>query len=68
MQEIVGERLPKFTREEVKMVKGSIDFVGINHYTTYYVYDPHKTKQNITDYQNDWNVGVACKIFPSTLY
>ncbi|KAL3570796.1 hypothetical protein D5086_028045 [Populus alba] len=39
MQNIVGSRLPKFTEEEVKMVKGSMDFVGINHYTTYYMYD-----------------------------
>jgi beta-glucosidase len=32
----VGNRLPKFTVEEVALVKGSLDFVGINHYTTWY--------------------------------
>ncbi|XP_004299546.1 PREDICTED: beta-glucosidase 44-like [Fragaria vesca subsp. vesca] len=61
MQHIVGDRLPKFTKEEVKMVKGSIDFVGINQYTAYYMYDPHqnKTKPNALGYQNDWNAGFA---------
>nr|GLL35337.1 beta-glucosidase 44-like [Ipomoea trifida] len=59
MQNIVGERLPKFTPDEVKMVKGSIDYVGINQYTTYYMYEPHNTKPPVPGYQNDWNVGFA---------
>ncbi|KAJ0043167.1 hypothetical protein Pint_18646 [Pistacia integerrima] len=54
MQEIVGERLPKFTPEEVLMVKGSIDYVGVNQYTTYYTYEPD-TKPQPTAYSNDWN-------------
>ncbi|GAB4846794.1 Beta-glucosidase 44 [Ancistrocladus abbreviatus] len=40
MREIVGDRLPKFTKEERLMVQGSIDFVGINQYTTYYISNP----------------------------
>ncbi|KAK9107306.1 hypothetical protein Syun_023317 [Stephania yunnanensis] len=36
MKERVIGRLPTFTKEEAAMVKGSLDFVGINHYTTYY--------------------------------
>lgn len=63
MQDIVAERLPKFTKGEIKIVKGSIDFVGINHYTSYYMYDPHLPKPNVTGYQVDWNVGYACKSF-----
>ncbi|XP_068636385.1 beta-glucosidase 44-like isoform X2 [Aristolochia californica] len=59
MQNVVGARLPKFTKQDVKMVKGSIDFVGINHYTSYYMYDPHRPKQTVTGYQMDWNVGFA---------
>ncbi|XP_060670609.1 beta-glucosidase 44-like isoform X2 [Ziziphus jujuba] len=60
MQEIVGDRLPKFTKEQVKMVKGSIDYVGINQYTTYYMYDPHyTTKPKDLGYQQDWNCGFA---------
>lgn len=36
MRERVGNRLPTFSKFEVSLVKGSLDFVGINHYTTYY--------------------------------
>eukprot|EP00253_Pinus_taeda_P001013 PITA_01013 len=36
MRERVGNRLPLFSSEESNRVKGSLDFVGINHYTTYY--------------------------------
>ncbi|KAK8611572.1 hypothetical protein V6N13_131619 [Hibiscus sabdariffa] len=59
MQEIVGERLPKFTEEEVKMVNGSADYVGINQYTTSYISNPKGPKPNVTSYQNDWNAAFA---------
>ncbi|KAB5538463.1 hypothetical protein DKX38_015996 [Salix brachista] len=36
MRNRVGERLPNFTKNDVALVKGSLDFVGINHYTTFY--------------------------------
>ncbi|XP_074281037.1 beta-glucosidase 40-like isoform X1 [Silene latifolia] len=36
MRERVGDRLPKFTTAESALLKGSLDFVGINHYTTFY--------------------------------
>ncbi|KAK1297407.1 Beta-glucosidase 40 [Acorus calamus] len=36
MRKRVGDRLPKFTPSEAALVKGSLDFVGINHYTTWY--------------------------------
>ncbi|XP_074566497.1 beta-glucosidase 6-like [Curcuma longa] len=36
MRTRVGERLPKFSEAEGALVKGSLDFVGVNHYTTYY--------------------------------
>lgn len=35
---ITGDRLPKFTEEESELVKGSFDFIGVNHYTSNYVY------------------------------
>ncbi|KAK9474793.1 glycoside hydrolase superfamily [Dipodascopsis tothii] len=34
LKEIVGDRLPKFTAEEVEYVKDTADYFGLNHYTT----------------------------------
>ncbi|KAM3288041.1 beta-glucosidase 12-like [Capsicum chacoense] len=36
MRANVGRRLPKFTPEQKKLVKGSMDFLGMNYYTTQY--------------------------------
>lgn len=33
MRTAVGNRLPKFTAEESKLVKGSYDYLGLNYYT-----------------------------------
>ena len=53
MRELVKERLPKFTDDEVSLVKGSYDFLGINYYTSNYAknnpnVDPNKPSQ-VTD-------------------
>jgi beta-glucosidase len=34
---ITDGRLPTFTEEESKLVKGSFDYLGLNHYTSKYV-------------------------------
>ncbi|XP_057861861.2 beta-glucosidase 34 [Cryptomeria japonica] len=52
MRRIVGERLPKFTEEEVEMLKGSIDFIGLNHYSSVYV-AAKNSSSNIRDYYAD---------------
>ncbi|CAN1359020.1 Beta-glucosidase 12 [Linum perenne] len=36
MTSLVGKRLPKFTKQQSKMLKGSFDFIGINYYTANY--------------------------------
>jgi beta-galactosidase len=36
MRERLGDRLPVFTAEESELLKGSVDFLGLNHYTTHY--------------------------------
>ncbi|KAI4331927.1 hypothetical protein L6164_016873 [Bauhinia variegata] len=36
MQSLVGTRLPKFTKEQSDLVRGSYDFLGLNYYTAQY--------------------------------
>ncbi|KAL5727211.1 beta-glucosidase [Ranunculus cassubicifolius] len=37
MRSICGNRLPRFTKEQSYMVKGSYDFIGLNYYTARFV-------------------------------
>ncbi|KAL6537845.1 Beta-glucosidase 6 [Orobanche minor] len=37
MRARVGSRLPRFSPDQSDQVKGSFDFIGINHYTTWFV-------------------------------
>ncbi|KAL5730581.1 beta-glucosidase [Ranunculus cassubicifolius] len=39
MRRLLGDSLPKFSPEETKMVKNSVDFLGFNHYVTLYAKD-----------------------------
>ncbi|VAH43003.1 unnamed protein product [Triticum turgidum subsp. durum] len=57
MLKIVGNRLPGFSTNESRMVKGSIDYVGINQYTSYYMKDPGAWNLTPVSYQDDWHVG-----------
>jgi len=52
MKDLVGERLPKFETSELNLIKGSIDFLGINHYTSTYV---KNGKTNGTGWNSDKN-------------
>ncbi|KAI3921674.1 hypothetical protein MKW92_049163 [Papaver armeniacum] len=47
MQSLVGDRLPKFTKEESEMVKGSFDFIGLNYYAGYYAKHVMNTNNDI---------------------
>ncbi|KAJ2942747.1 hypothetical protein O0L34_g14936 [Tuta absoluta] len=35
LQHFTRSRLPTFTKQEIDMIKGSADFLGLNHYTTF---------------------------------
>ncbi|XP_031284095.1 beta-glucosidase 18-like [Pistacia vera] len=39
MRQYLGTELPSFSHEETKLIKGSTDFIGINHYSTLYAKD-----------------------------
>jgi beta-glucosidase len=36
MKSAASNRLPKFTKAQSKLLKGSLDFLGVNYYTTNY--------------------------------
>ena len=47
MRSLVGKRLPKFTREQSKLLIGSFDFIGLNYYTANYAANaPHLNAGN----------------------
>ncbi|KAK2644434.1 hypothetical protein Ddye_019629 [Dipteronia dyeriana] len=39
MKRILGSTLPEFTSNDMEKLKKGLDFIGINHYTSYYVQD-----------------------------
>ncbi|KAG2798958.1 hypothetical protein PC116_g25927 [Phytophthora cactorum] len=43
-----GLRLPKFTIEETKLLKGSSDFFGLNHYGTNYTEPSERSRHRVT--------------------
>ncbi|XP_063896042.1 lactase/phlorizin hydrolase [Helicoverpa armigera] len=47
-------RLPKLTAAEVKLIKGSADFLGMNHYTTFQV-QPSQTQFEAPSVEDDRN-------------
>ncbi|KAK4753692.1 hypothetical protein SAY87_001796 [Trapa incisa] len=38
MRSLVGSRLPRFSKEQSAMLKGSMDFLGLNYYTANYAH------------------------------
>lgn len=36
MKDYVGSKLPIFSNQEINLVKGSLDFLGFNHYSSWY--------------------------------
>ncbi|WCJ18991.1 Beta-glucosidase 12 [Euphorbia peplus] len=59
MVSLVGKRLPKFTEQESKMVKGSFDFIGVNYYTSFYVTSLHPNPAINIRYFTDSNTNLT---------
>ncbi|RVX20603.1 Beta-glucosidase 11 [Vitis vinifera] len=59
-----GTRIPSFTEDESKQVKGSFDFIGINHYTSVHIKN-NPMKLNM-DYR-DFNADVAVDMIASLI-
>ena len=52
MKDRLGDRLPKFSEDEKKMIKGTSDFFGLNHYTTMYASNADGTIKEGSVYGN----------------
>ncbi|KAK9476944.1 glycoside hydrolase superfamily [Lipomyces japonicus] len=50
LKELIGDRLPAFTPAEIEVVKGSSDYFGLNHYTTYLI------KKRVTPLEENQNI------------
>lgn len=70
MQSLVGNRLFKFTEAESKLLKGSIDFLGANYYTTNYAENgpsnspflPTDARVNLTTEKNGVPIGTPTDV------
>ncbi|CAJ2654796.1 unnamed protein product [Trifolium pratense] len=53
MRALVKSRLPKFTKEQSKLVSGSFDFIGINYYASCYASDAPQLSNGPPSYLTD---------------
>ncbi|XP_043706386.1 beta-glucosidase 18-like isoform X2 [Telopea speciosissima] len=58
IQRLLGLRLPKFSLEEKKKLENKLDFIGINHYTTYYAKDCMFSQCQYDTYQWLWDASI----------
>ncbi|KAL3516576.1 hypothetical protein ACH5RR_023478 [Cinchona calisaya] len=59
MRRIIGSRLPKFTHEQKRLLKGSIDILGINYYTSSYVSNIRPANSVNISYSTDLSVNLT---------
>ncbi|KAM0852521.1 hypothetical protein ACQ4PT_051697 [Festuca glaucescens] len=55
MRKNVGSRLPPFTKDQSELIRGSLDFIGINHYYSLYVND-RPLVTGVRDYTADMSI------------
>jgi beta-glucosidase/6-phospho-beta-glucosidase/beta-galactosidase len=61
MRALVGNRLPNFTEAESNMVKGSLDFLGLNYYTARYADDSTSSSSFNLSYTTDSHEDASSK-------
>eukprot|EP01018_Ginkgo_biloba_P033172 Gb_35945 [translate_table: standard] len=60
MRSLVGARLPKFSKPQSRLLKGSFDFIGLNYYTSQYaIHNPKPPNPLETDYLQDSRVNLT---------
>ena len=62
MRCLVGNRLPNFTNEESILIKGTLDFVGLNYYTSLYADDATSYSSVFLSYTTDSHVNDTGKL------
>lgn len=62
VKERAQTRIPAFTKFESEQVKGSLDFIGLNHYTTTYIQDDPNVNKDIKDFLSDTTFKQICTI------
>ncbi|XP_061367286.1 beta-glucosidase 12-like [Gastrolobium bilobum] len=53
MRSVLGRRLPKFSKEQARLLSGSFDFLGLNYYTANYAADAPQLSNARPNYQTD---------------
>lgn len=61
MRALVGNRLPNFTEAQSKMVKESLDFLGVNYYTARYADDSMSSSSVNLSYSTDSHVDLTSR-------
>ncbi|XP_059438334.1 beta-glucosidase 17-like isoform X2 [Corylus avellana] len=59
MQDLLGNRLPRFTASQSEMLKGSYDFLGVNYYTARYAEDSSSFSSINLSYTTDSRVNLT---------
>lgn len=60
MKKAAGTRIPTFSKYEAKLVKGSVDFIGLNHYRTASVKDRSSSiEKNTRDFGADIEADIS---------
>ena len=61
MCSLVGKRLPKFSKKQARLLKGSFDFIGLNYYTSMYATNAPQPRNGRLSYDTDSHVNFTSK-------
>ncbi|KAJ4767167.1 Beta-glucosidase [Rhynchospora pubera] len=59
MRNWLGNRLPKFTKEQSEVLIGSYDFIGINYYSTFYAINAPASNSLMQSYNTDSRANIT---------
>lgn len=62
MKKMVGDRLPTFGPKESALVRGSLDFLGLNYYVTDYTADASNSIPPFPSVATDPRITLSCML------